>query len=136
MDLLHNPLDSLIYNEYNIEQQSLLSLTQFMDISIMVMGTDDAVQILVFKRVNNAADTATTQARTEASSIALAELNITTEPSSPSSLLTSAVNLLAAGLLAKEEVESKRFHERGMALLEKLRGDEDNDAEWSKIEFV
>ncbi len=102
----------------------------------MVMGTDDAVQILVFKAVNNNADTATTQARTEASSIALAELNITSEPSSPSSLLTSAVNLIAAGLLAKEEVESKRFHDRGMALLEKLRGDEDNDAEWSKIEFV
>jgi len=103
----------------------------------MVLGTDDAVQILVFKRVNNAADTATTQARTEATSIAYSELNINTDPSSPSASLTSAVNLLAAGLLAKEEVESARFHERGMALLEKLKGDSNQDnGDWSKIEFV
>jgi len=102
----------------------------------MVLGTDDAVQTLVFKRVNNAADTATTQARTDATSIALSELNLTTDPTSPSASLTSAVNLIAAGMLAKEEVESKRYHERGMALLEKLKGDNSQDnGDWSKVEM-
>jgi len=102
----------------------------------MVLGTDDAVQTLVFKAVNNNADTATTQARATATSIAYAELNITKDPSSPSTQLTEAVNLIAAGLLAKEEVESKRFTEAGMAMLIKVRGDKHTDSDWSKIEFV
>jgi len=102
----------------------------------MVLGTDDAVQTLVFKRVNNAADTATTQARTTATGIAYSVLGITADPTSPSTQLTEAVNLLAAGLLAKEEVESARFHDRGMELLNQSKGDKHTDADWSKLEFV
>ena len=100
----------------------------------MVLGTDDAVQLLVWGAVDNNKDTWTTQARTTATGIAYAELGITTDPASPSTQLTEAVNLLAAGLCqgAPQPQQQAFFTNEGMKLLKAARGDKDLDAEWGE----
>lgn len=100
----------------------------------MVLGTDDATQLLAFGVVENDADTVTAEARQSATSTALAKLNLINEPSSPSQRLTDAVNLLAASILNKDKDESAKLEEKGMKLLELLRGDDESDGEWGNLD--
>lgn len=104
----------------------------------MVLGTDDAVQLLVWGAVDNNKDTWTTQARTTATGIAYAELGITVDPSSPSTQLTEAVNLIASGLVqgAPQSQQQALFLDKGMMLLKAARGDKDLDAEWGETHPV
>ena len=101
----------------------------------MVLGTGSAVQKIVLGRENQTADPATTAARRVATQIALSELNLTADPTSPSQGLTESVNLLAAAIFAKSDAQSKSYQEKGMALLKTVRGDSDDDKEWGRIDF-
>jgi len=96
----------------------------------MVLGSDDAVQNLVYGKTDDNKDVQTTQARTDATALALAHLNLDADPSSPSSLLTSSVNLIAASFISRDKDKADVWSKAGHLLLDKLRGDDIDDAPW------
>ncbi len=100
----------------------------------MVLGTNSATQLLAFGVADSEADTVTTQARTEATSICLAKLNILADPASPSAGLTSAANMIAASFINKDKDESTRLYDNGIKLLEDVRGDTVDDADWGSMD--
>ena len=97
----------------------------------MVLGSDEAVQKLVFRGgTDSTKDAQTTQARIDATSICLSFLNLELEPSSPSSQLTSAVNLIAASLVTNDKDKADQFSKEGHDLLEKYKGDNPDEVRW------
>ena len=96
----------------------------------MVLGTDAAVQNMVYGKTDSNKDNQTAQARTDATALALSHLNLDNDPSSPSSLLTSSVNLIAASFITRDKDKADTWSKAGHLLLDKLRGDDIDDAPW------
>lgn len=98
----------------------------------MSYGSDDNTQILAFGAINNNLDTKTGQARSVATSIINSNLNLENDIASPSTRINDCCNMLAAAILRSKPGENTKdsLWDQGMALLEKLRGDNPTDAPW------
>lgn len=95
-------------------------------------GTSAAVEILVYGAVNTDEDTRCDQARTTATAIINAFLNVTQDINSPSAQITQAANLIAAAILTTtpEGLTTNAWWQQGVILLELSRGDSETDASW------
>ena len=93
------------------------------------------IQNLVYGATNSDIDDASTAARDVATSLINAHLDRTTDISSPSDLVTRCATMLAAGILAtgpEDKLDQNAYYKAGMELLKALKGDDVDDAEWSK----
>jgi len=94
---------------------------------------------MVYGTTNSDLDTVCSNARDVATSIINAHLNLANDISSPSNQVTRCCTLLAAGIIStspKDKVEENSYWKMGMTLLNSLRGDTTEDAEWWKHHIV
>ena len=75
----------------------------------MTLGSDEAVQKLALGRTDTKFDSQNTQARDDSTSICLSTMNIENESSSPSSSLTSAVNLITAAFMTRDKDKADQY---------------------------
>lgn len=96
-------------------------------------GSITTVEVLAWGVSNSDYDTKATSALTIASDILDAELNNIARVSSPSSLLGSAANLIAAAILVcdPKDLTKHAWYIQGMQIAKDIRGNQTSDGEWS-----
>jgi len=96
-------------------------------------GSITTVEILAWGVASSDYDTKATSALTIASDILDAELNNIARVSSPSSLLGSAANLIAAAILVcdPKDLTKHAWYIQGMQIAKDIRGNQTSDGEWS-----
>lgn len=96
-------------------------------------GDNTSVQVLAWGVANSDYDTKSSTARTVASDLIDSILNNVSRVSSPSSLLNSSANLLAAAILVSQpsELEKHAWYIQGMVIVKNMRGSQTTDGEWS-----
>lgn len=96
-------------------------------------GSVTTVEVLAWGVANSDYDTKATSALTIASDILDGELNNVNRVSSPSSLLGSAANLIAAAILVcdPKDLTKHAWYQQGMQIAKDIRGNQTTDGEWS-----
>ena len=101
----------------------------------MAYGSNSTAQILAFKTVNSQLDQQTTEYRITATQIINTMIDAQYEITNPSDKIHTACNLLTAAMLRTKSGEASEdsYWKQALFIIEKLRGDNQEDGRWGNV---